>query len=72
MSVFAHMITALLTSVPVDPALNIIHDLLEQDTSLHDRTVLSVQNILELLGICLHITYYSFQSMFDEEVGGHL
>ena len=43
-------VTALFTSVPVDPALNIIKDLLEHDTSLCDRTVLQVQNIIELLG----------------------
>ena len=54
-------ITALFTSVPVDPALNIIQGLLEQNTSLCDRTVLSVQNIIELLGFCLHNTYFSFQ-----------
>ena len=32
--------TALFTPVPVDPALEIIKELLEQDTTLHDRTVL--------------------------------
>ena len=53
-------VTALFTSVPVDPALNIIKDLLEQDTTLYDRTVLSVQNIIELLEFCLHNTYFSF------------
>ena len=54
----------------MDPALNIIQDLLEQGTSLHDRTVLSVQNILKLLGFCLHNTYFSFQNKFCEEVEG--
>ena len=39
-------VTALFTSVPVDPALNIIKGLQEQDTPLHNRTVLSVQNII--------------------------
>ena len=34
-------VTAFFTSVPVDPRLNIIQDLLDQDTSLHDGTVLS-------------------------------
>ena len=43
-------VTALFTLVPVDATLKIIKGLLEQDTSLHDRTVLSVQNIIELLG----------------------
>ena len=49
-------VTSLFTSVPIDPALNIIRDLLEKDEKLNDRTVLSVQNIMELLGFCLHNT----------------
>ena len=63
-------VTALFTSLPVGPALTIIQDLLEQDTSLHDRTVLSVQNIIEILGFCLHNTYFSFQNKFYEQVEG--
>ena len=59
-------VTALFTSVPRDPAFNIIKDLLEQDDALSNRTVLSVQNIIELLGFCLHNTYFSFQSKFHE------
>ena len=54
-------VTSLSTSVPIDPALNIIKDLLEKDEKLNDKTVLSVQNITELLGFCLHNTYFSFQ-----------
>ena len=61
-------VTALLTSVPIDPALNILKELLEQDNTLFDRTVLSVQNIIEPLGFCLHITYISFQNKFYEQV----
>ena len=49
-------VTALFTSVPIDPALNIIKNLLEKDDTLSNRTVLSVQNITELLGFCLHNT----------------
>ena len=52
-------VTSLFTSVPIDPALNIIKDLLEKDEKLNDRTVLSVQNIIELMGFCLHNTYFS-------------
>ena len=63
-------VTSLFTSVPIDPALNIIKDLLEKDEKLNDRTVLSVQNIIELLGICLHNTYFSFQNKFYEQVEG--
>ena len=61
-------VTSLFTSVPIDPTLNIIKDLLEKDEKLNDRTVLSVQNILKLLGFCLHNTYFSFQSKFYEQV----
>ena len=41
---------------------------MQQDTSLHDRTELSVQNTTELLGFCLHNTYFSFQNKFYEQV----
>ena len=63
-------VTALFTSVPIDPDLAIIKDLLEQCDTLWDRTVLSVQNIIELLGFCLHNTYFSFQNKFYEQVEG--
>ena len=63
-------VTSLFTSVPIDPALNIIRDLLEKDDKLNDRTVLSVQNIIELLGFCLHSTFFSFQNKFYEQVEG--
>ena len=68
----SHDVTSLFTSVPIDPALEIIKDLLEKDEKLNDRTVLSVQNILELLGFCLHNTYFSFQNKFYEQIEGVL
>ena len=43
-------VTTLFTSVPIDQAFTVIKDLLEQDDTLWDRTVLSVQNITELVG----------------------
>ena len=63
-------VTALLTSVPLNPVHNISKDLLEQDDTLSNRTVLSVQNIIELLGFCLHNTYFSFQNRFYQQVEG--
>ena len=59
-------VTSLFTSVPIDPALYIIKDLLEKDEKLNERTVLLVQNIIELMGFCLHNTYLSFQNKFYE------
>ena len=63
-------VTTLFTSVPIDPALNIIKDLLEKDDNLSNRTVLSVQNITELLGFCLHNMYFSYKNKYYEQVQG--
>ena len=46
-------VSALFTSVLIDPALKIIKDLLVKDPTLKDRTVLGVNDIILLLEICL-------------------
>ena len=63
-------VSALFTSVLVDPALNIIRDLLDKDRTLKERTVLAVSDIILLLGFCLKNTYFSFQDQFYEQVEG--
>ena len=62
------MFLAKFTSVPVDPALNIIKDLLQKDLTLKERTVLAVSDIILLLEFCLKNTYFSFQDQFYEQV----
>ena len=39
-------VSALFTSVPVDPALNIFKDLLEKDNTLKERTLMAVSDII--------------------------
>ena len=63
-------VSALFISVPVDPALNTIKDLLEKDQTLKERTVLAVSDIILLLEFCLKNTYFSFQCQFYEQVEG--
>ena len=63
-------VSALFTSVPIDPALNIIKDLLDKDTTLKERTVMEVGNIILLLEFCLKNTYFSFQGLFYDQVEG--
>ena len=63
-------VSALFTSVPVDPALNIIKDLLEKDHTLKERTIMEVSDIILLLEFCLKNTYFSFQDQFYEKVEG--
>ena len=46
-------VTALFISVPVHPALGIIKDLLEKDSTLKERTALLVKDIILLLEFCL-------------------
>ena len=63
-------VSALFTSVPIDPALNIIKDLLDKDNTLKERTVMEVWDIILLLEFCLKNTYFSFQGQFYELVEG--
>ena len=63
-------VSALFTCVPIDPALIIIKDLLDKDTTLKERTVMEVGDIILLLEFCLKNTYFSFQGQFYEQVEG--
>ena len=63
-------VSSLFTSVPVDPALGVIKDLLENDPILKDRTVLPIKDIILLLEFCLKNMYFSFQDQFYEQVKG--
>ena len=63
-------VSALFTSVPVDPALTIIKDLLEKYNTLKERTVMEVSDIILLLEFCLKNTYFTFQDQFYEQVEG--
>ena len=63
-------VSALFTSVPIDPSLNIIKDLLDKDNTLKERTVMEVGDIILLLEFCLKNTYFSFQGQFYEQVEG--
>ena len=63
-------VSALFTSVPIYPALNITKDLLDKDNTLKERTVMEVGDIILLLEFCLKNTYFSFQGQFYEQVEG--
>ena len=63
-------VSALFTSVPIDPPLKIIKDLLVKDPTLKDRTVIGIDDIILLLEFCLKNTYFSFQGQFFEQVEG--
>ena len=63
-------VSALITSVPVDPVLRVIKDLLDKDPTFKDRTVLPVEDTILLLEFCFKNTYFSFQDQFYKQVEG--
>ena len=63
-------VKALFTSVPIEPALVIIEKLLKEDQTLQSRTTMSIQYIMDLLGLCLRGTYFTFNGKFYEQVEG--
>ena len=63
-------VTALLASVPVEPTIEFIKHRLEQDRELQQVTIMLVQHILQLLGFCVHNTYFIFQGQFYEQIEG--
>ena len=63
-------VNALFTSIPIQPAVNIIKKHLEEDKELHLRISVTVKHISCLLEFCLENTYFSFQSRFYEQTQG--
>ena len=61
-------VTALFTSVPIYPGLDINKDLLEKVSTLKERTVLPVKDIFLLLEFCLKDTYFSLHGQYYQQV----
>ena len=56
-------VSALFTSVPVDQALTIIREKLQQ------RCQLDVEQVIELLGLCLNTTYFVHNKFYQQTHG---
>ena len=63
-------VTSLNTTIPIDQALLILKDLPEHDNKLADRTILSPRQILDLLDILLHTTYFKSNWDFYQQTDG--
>ena len=63
-------VKALFTSVPIEPAIEIIKKLLEEDQTLRQRTSMAVNHIVSLLEFCLRSTYFTFKGRFYEQQDG--
>ena len=63
-------VKALFTSVLIQPAIQVIKKLLEEDQDLKQRTSMSVDNIVSLLEFCLRNTYFTFKGRIYEQQEG--
>ena len=68
--IISYDVTALFTSVPIQPVLNIIEQKLSNDKDLQQRTTMSIKHIIRLLEFCLRSTYFVFQGQYYEQVEG--
>ena len=63
-------VTALFTSVPVDKALTVINERLHADPTLSSRTELTINQITELLDLCLTTTYFIYDGTYYQQTHG--
>ena len=63
-------VSALFTSIPIEPAINIIEKHLKEDKDLHSRTNMKIQHIISFLRFCLNNSYFSFQGRFYQQTEG--
>ena len=63
-------VSVLFTSIPVESAIQVIKNKLEQNTKLHERTFMSSNEIMELMEFCLCSTYFLSQDQFYEQTKG--
>ena len=63
-------VKSLFTNVPVQEAVDVILNILKEDESLEDRTVLTPDVIAELLRLCLNSTYFVYQGKYYEQKEG--
>lgn len=63
-TITSYDVSALFTSVPADDACKVVRERLLEDTSWKERTPLDVDEVCQLLKLCLDTTYFSFKNTF--------
>ena len=63
-------VVGLFTCIPPRDAVDISRSCLEKDNTLDSRTPLSVDQVCDLLALCLNTTYFSFDNKFYLQVHG--
>ena len=68
--IMSYDVKALFTSVPIQPAINIIKKHLGENSKLQQRTSMTVSHITYLLEFCMKNTYFIFQGRYYEQLEG--
>ena len=63
-------VVSLFTCVPTDLAVQVARRRLEKDQTLLERTDLSVDDIMDLLTLCLNATFLQFRGKVYQQVHG--
>jgi hypothetical protein len=63
-------VTNLFTTTPGNETLEILKSNLEEDTYLKDKTHLSLENIMDLVRVCVYNTYFQFDDKFYRQTRG--
>ena len=63
-------VSALFTSIPTKDALSVIEQKLRADDDLKKRTKLTIQQIINLLELCLNTTYFTFREQIYKQSFG--
>ena len=56
--IHSNQIVSLFTKVPTDETLAVVQDMLAVDSSLEERTCISIDNLMEMLTFCVETTYF--------------
>ena len=63
-------VTSLFTNVPVEEAVHVIREKLQENRTLQDRTTLPANRVADLLEMCLRSTYFTFGGAFCKQKEG--
>ena len=63
-------VVSLFTKVPIELAIYVARERLQEDNTLDDRTALSINDIIQLLEFCLKATYFSFRGQYYQQIFG--
>jgi hypothetical protein len=62
-------VISLFTNVPIDETLDVIGSKLQDDNTLAERSILQVEDIMELLEVYLRTTYFQVDKFFQQKNG---